>query len=295
MMDRVEKPLVWLTAAAMVLAAGAALPSPALAQVSGLAQSASHAGADLGATASASPKLSPPPSSSGWTGLYVGGLFAGAWSKADATSTTVYNPAGFFTPSSVGPINASGIHALQSTKTPFGGEAGFNGQAGLAVIGLEGDFNVAHVDESASTTAVYVCCAPTTFTITQSVKTRWIVTVRGRAGAAIGRALVFGTAGLAMTDLDYEAVFTDTYASTHENGGINETQKALVLGGGIEFKGGAHWSLKGEYLHADFGTLTTTSHNLTAYTPPIAFPATVFTHSTTFRFDLLRVGINVGF
>jgi len=41
-----------------------------------------------------------------------------------------------------------------------------------------------------------------------------------------------------------------------------------------------HWGWQGEYLRASFGGASThTSTNLTAFTPPIAFPTNVFTHS----------------
>jgi outer membrane immunogenic protein len=50
--------------------------------------------------------------------------------------------------------------------------------------------------------------------------------------------------------------------------------------------------VKAEYLHVDFGSIPTTSTNLTAFTPPIAFPTNVFTHSVHLTDDIVRLGLN---
>jgi outer membrane immunogenic protein len=286
----------WFFSVAIALAAGIGHPSAASAQVSGSAEAPRPLPAIVAVTPETvrpSQAKSPAAGSPHWAGVYFGGLAGGASGRADAATTTVRD--GYFADSSVPAIAVSGMHSLRPHKPAFGGEAGFNTQIAIAIVGVEGDFNVQKLNASQFTTAEYPCCAPETFTITQSVKTSWMFSMRGRAGVAIGSAWVFGTAGLAMTDFDYEARFSDTYANTHESGGIADTQTALVVGGGVEVKGGAHWSIKGEYLHADFGTFSTTSANLTAYTPPIAFPRSVFTHTTSFRLDVVRVGLNVGF
>jgi outer membrane immunogenic protein len=41
-----------------------------------------------------------------------------------------------------------------------------------------------------------------------------------------------------------------------------------------------------------FGSTTVSSSNLTAFTPPIAFPTNVFTHTMDLKSDVVRVGVN---
>jgi hypothetical protein len=56
------------------------------------------------------------------------------------------------------------------------------------------------------------------------------------------------------------------------------TQGPPEAGVGGEYALMNGWSVKAEYLYVDLGRVSTTSANLTAFTPPIAFPANVFTH-----------------
>lgn len=245
------------------------------------------------APAPAAASMTPPPSTASWTGLYVGGLVGNGMGKADAVSSVVYTPGGYFAQSSANSVNANGAQAIEPSHALFGGEAGFNGQVGKAVIGVEGDFTSLKFDETTTDTVVYPDFAPTSYTLSQSVKTTWMVTIRGRAGVAAGPALIYGTGGLAFTDFEYDALFTDTFAAVHESGLIQEKPKKFVYGGGVEVKVGAHASVKGEFLRVDFGDFTTTSANLTSDEGP--FLSSVFTHSTNFVVNALRFGVNVGF
>src|SRR5437870_13556070 len=116
-----------------------------------------------------------------------------------------------------------------------------------------------HLRSSQSTTAVYPCCSPTAFTVTQSIKTNWLLTARPRVGYATGHALLYATGGVAVTKLNYQEVFTDTFATARETGGSNKSKTGWVGGAGIEYQltNNKHWSVKGEYLYADFGRTTT--------------------------------------
>ncbi|GAB3347486.1 outer membrane protein [Lysobacter tyrosinilyticus] len=54
-------------------------------------------------------------------------------------------------------------------------------------------------------------------------------------------------------------------------------------------------SFKAEYLYADFGKVSGTSTNLTAFTPSQNFPSNVFTHTADLRLNVFRVGLNYRF
>jgi hypothetical protein len=53
------------------------------------------------------------------------------------------------------------------------------------------------------------------------------------------------------------------------------------------------WSIKAEYLYADFGATSTNSNNFVS--SGVAIPATSFTHSDNLKANILRVGINYRF
>lgn len=228
-------------------------------------------------------------------GFYVGGYLGGSHGDSDAQTTTVFSPTGYFASSSVPAIATAGAQNLSANGFSGGGQVGFNFQHKNFVVGFETDFGSMDLSASKSTTATYPCCAPTNFTVTQTVETSWLFTLRPRIGFVAGPALFYGTGGLAMTDVNYTALFTDTFATAHESGGKDNNQVGWTGGGGVEVKVGAHWSVKGEYLYADFGSLSNTSTNLTAFTPPIAFPTNVFTHTADLRAHNYRFGFNFHF
>lgn len=228
-------------------------------------------------------------------GLYIGGYAGGNPSTSDAHTFTVFSPTGYFASSSVPAIAGVGNQSLSPNSFSGGGTVGLNLQHNALVIGAEADFGSMSMSASKTGSATYPCCAPTSFTITQTIKTGWLITVRPRVGFAAGPVLFYGTGGLATTNVNYQAVFTDTFATAHENGGVDNTQNGWAAGGGAEIKLHRRWSVKGEYLHADFGQVATTSTNLTAFTPPISFPSNVFTHNADLESNLFRFGINLHF
>lgn len=234
-------------------------------------------------------------SSSDWTGVYIGGYLGGNFNRSSANTSTVFNSSGYFAASSVTAINSSGAQKLDPNGFTGGATLGYNYQSGRFLIGAETDFGALTGKKTATTTTVYPCCSPTSFTIAQSVKTDWIFTARPRVGVIAGNALFYGTGGLAVTKIDYNARFTDNFATANESGAINKTRAGWTAGGGVEYKVANKWSVKGEYLFADFRRATTTSTNLTAFTPPTAYPSNVFTHSIYSKNHMLRFGVNYHF
>jgi outer membrane immunogenic protein len=228
-------------------------------------------------------------------GFYVGVNVGGNSGHSDAKTTTVFSPTGYFASSSVPAIATVGAQGLGANGILGGGQAGINFQRHAFVFGLEADFGGMNLSQSKTGTATYPCCAPTAFTITQFVGTSWLFTLRPRIGFTGGPLMVYGTGGLAATNVEYTAVFTDTFATAHESSRKTSTQSGWAAGGGAELKLGHRWSAKGEYLRADFGDLSSTSTNLTAFTPRIAFPTNVFTHKANLTGNIYRFGLNYHF
>ncbi len=207
-----------------------------------------------------------------WKGFYAGGNVGVTAARATADTSTVFSSTGYFANSSVATINLGGRQKLQPNRFNGGGQVGYNWQSGHIVYGVEADFGAMPLSNAVAFSSNYPCCPPTTFTLSQSLKTRWLFTPRPRLGYTIGHALLYATGGVAVTDVNYQALFTDTFASAHENGN-------------------KHWSIKGEYLYAQFLRGTATSTNLTA-PATTAWPQNVFTHSLELHTHIIRGGIN---
>ena len=237
----------------------------------------------------------PPPAPANWSGFYVGGFAGGSFARASANTSTIFSPTGYFATSSPPAINVTGTQRLKPNGVNAGIEAGYNHQAGHFVIGAEADFGVLTGSKTQTNSNLYPCCAPTNFTVAQSVKNKWLFTARPRAGFTAVKALFYVTGGLALTNVNYSAVFTDTFATASESGSISKTRLGWTAGGGIEAKIAPKWSAKAEYLFADFRRVSTTSTNLTAFAPPIAFPTNIFTHSIYLKENVVRFGINYHF
>lgn len=232
-------------------------------------------------------------------GFYIGGVGGVAHGSSDVFTGTVFVPiVGYFSNLSIPDIATAGTQKPTSTGFTGGFTSGYNWQSGHVVAGFEVDFGSMHLNGSKSSTVTYTCCPMANLTVLQTVKTDWLFTARPRLGLASGHWLVYGTGGFAATNRNYQALFTDTFATAHENGGISGSTDGWIAGGGVEaqFGNGGHWSIKGEFLHADFSSATTTSTNLTAFgPPPLSFPSNIFTHSTDLTTNMGRVGLNFRF
>jgi outer membrane immunogenic protein len=233
---------------------------------------------------------------SDWKGFYIGANVGGAFGGSNARTSTVTDPSGYFADSSVPAVNAVGDQHIDLNGFTGGGQIGYNGTVGKTfLVGLEADFGSLNLGESTSGTAEYPCCAGTFFTVNQRVSTSWLFTARPRVGITFGKALVYGTAGLAVTNIRHQELFTDTFANALEFGGNKENRTGWTAGGGVEFKLASHWSAKGEYLYTGFGKVSSTSTNLTADVAPGSFPTNVFTHSADFHANIVRAGLNYRF
>lgn len=227
-----------------------------------------------------------------WTGFYIGVNGGGAWGHSDPKTSTVFSPTGYFATSSVPAIGAIGAQHVSTSGGIAGGQLGYNWQFGATVLGIEADIDWLGLSGSTTGSGIYPCCAPTAFTITSSVKSDWLFTLRPRLGFAVDHWLFYATGGLAVADVKANFLFTDTFATALESGAISQTRAGWTVGAGAEYAFAGPWSVKVEYLHVDLGNVSTTSTNLTAFTPPIAFPTNVFSHSVNLTTDIVRAGIN---
>jgi outer membrane immunogenic protein len=169
-----------------------------------------------------------------WTGFYLGGQVGGAWGHDDAS---LVNP---------GVPVAINFPFIINTKSVIGGaHAGYNVQFNQFVLGVEGSVDWTDLRD---TSVVGICPL---FCGTFMTKTDVQGSIRGRAGIAFDRALIYATGGLAFANI------RNTYDTTAFGGGfasISTTRTGGTVGGGIQYAITNNWSVRGEYRYTDFGS-----------------------------------------
>ena len=234
-----------------------------------------------------------------WKGFYVGANVGGAFGGSNARTTTIDPPGGYFGASDIPQIAAAGKQDIGLDGFTGGVQLGYNATAGKTfLIGAEFDFGGLNLESTKTAGAVYDCCAPASFSVTQKVGAGWLLTVRPRVGITVRKALVYGTGGLAVTNIHDRVLFIDNDTNALEGGGRNENKAGWTVGGGVEYQVKSHWSVKGEYLYAEFGKVSATSTNLVTNdgtSSDVAFPQNVFTHSADLHANISRAGINYRF
>lgn len=176
--------------------------------------------------------------------LAFAGLLTGTASAADlyvpspdqAIVTTSADWTGFYIGAHAGYADFDAAHDgddsdLATLNGWLGGvQAGYNAQFDSIVLGVEADLSAAGILEGSDTDHW-----------NEEDGINALATLRGRLGFAVGDLLLYGTAGLAVANLD-------TYDEAQTIGG-------WVAGVGAEYMVTDTVSLKAEYLYTNFGTV----------------------------------------
>lgn len=237
--------------------------------------------------------------SSDWSGFY-GGLFAGG-ATGSGSLTTAVDPVEnvYFLVTSVDSIKANG-KASPSANSGLGGVTlGINSEYGEAlglpvVIGIEADAGALDLTASSRKTVTYPCCAPDAYRIVQSVHASGLYTLRARAGLADRDGLFYVTAGLAATTMNLHARLNDSFGADERPpfGRANDFHAGWVAGLGYEWRLTELWSIKGEYLHADFGSVHTTATEFITDPNTTQDVTSKIHHSGGVSTEILRIGVN---
>ncbi len=233
-----------------------------------------------------------------WTGFYAGFNAGGALGSSNAQTSTVYSTTGWFAPSSPPAIAITGNQNMNPKGYVLGGQFGYNWQiAPRWVLGAEADYGAFETSDSATGTTVYPCCSPYTFTVTQSVSTNWMATIRPRVGyAATRRSLLFLSGGAAETRFSYTSLFTDDQADNIESASASVLKTGWTVGGGWEYALDKRWSARTEYLYADFGSVSNVGTVMTSNYPyTYTWPANIFAHTATLSSNVARIAVNYRF
>jgi outer membrane immunogenic protein len=237
-------------------------------------------------------KAPPPPPPApvySWTGFYVGGNAGGVWGQVDESLGLTGSWVG--RPETPALLNA-GSQGLRGSGFIGGGQVGFNVQSGPAVFGIEAD-----IDSGRMLASKPISNVPnpsvTSYSIGADARTSWMATVRGRAGVAFDRLLLYVTGGLAVANDNFSQTLVQTTGGAFvQTGSPSATKDVGIFGGGVEYAFGNGWSLKGEYLHADLGRLAA---NSVCPVPSTGCGGFTGNHSDKLRIDIARAGINYKF
>jgi outer membrane immunogenic protein len=174
-----------------------------------------------------------------WTGFYVGVNGGGMFR---ANNNNGYNNAFFFG----GAAPVVGFNNNNNNgRFLVGGQAGVNWQVSQFVFGIEGDGQALLGGRRNDFPGA-----------SGGNSTGFLGTVRGRAGIAFDRFLVYGTGGVAFGNSGYPNVAVATvggipgYFTANNN---NSSRVGYALGGGVEYAFLNNWSVKVEYLFTDLG------------------------------------------
>lgn len=193
-----------------------------------------------------------------WTGAYVG---AHAGIIVDGGATYTYTVAGNFEPA--GRPRPTDL----SDEAVYGIHAGYLHQFGQIVAGLE-----ASATFSDASGVLKENTPPVGNDYQTKSEAGNLYAITGRLGYAFDRLMVYGKAGYAWTDVDFEATFFNKDGPGGTNGSKVRIANGFdfdgpVVGAGIEYAFTKNVTLGIEYLHYDFGdtgvaTLATTNSGI---------------------------------
>jgi outer membrane immunogenic protein len=116
----------------------------------------------------------------------------------------------------------------------------------------------------------------------------WLASVRGRAGLAFDRFMLYGTGGVAFAEFSTDIEDGDELFDDDSGDDDGETEVGWVAGGGVEFLVTDNVSLGAEYLHYSFDDIDSPTFTATAGGTP-------FATSGDADIDVIRGRVNVKF
>jgi outer membrane immunogenic protein len=214
------------------------------------------------------PELFAPPAF--WPGFYIGGHAGAAFGDTGVNDGFTY----------VGDPSFNG--SLGSVGFIGGAQAGYNVQRDHIVFGLEGDIGYLGIPASKTVSFNPGSCVghysdgstvPYTGTICDidgkySSSTDLYGDLTGRLGYAVDRTLFYAKGGVAFLNAGFKANYAGQSCKTLNTCGAggpstfnydhSDTLAGWTLGAGVEYALTPSWSLKAEYQHFDFGTISYT-------------------------------------
>jgi outer membrane immunogenic protein len=250
---------------------------------------------------------------SNWAGFYIGGSAGYGWGSESNTLTIADGPtainchfcADIIGGNDVGLAQGAGSSDFRPRGFVGGVLLGYNLQNSNWVYGVEVDFQSFNQQQT-NTSAVQLpansgfgnCgAAACVGNFSSSVKSDWLATIRPRVGYIWNNTLVYGTAGLAISNLSFAQTYSDNIFLPLGTGGsmsssASATRIGWTIGAGIERVIGANWSAKLEYLYVRFDGLNSSGMLQDAIPVDFANFANNIDHLSE---NIVRVGISYRF
>jgi outer membrane immunogenic protein len=217
------------------------------------------------------PVIEPPFS---WTGFYIGVHAGGTFGDNDAQIRI--NGVPYFVNGSDDPFK------LSADGFEGGAQIGYNWQMDAFVFGIEADLGAMGASDATGGTGdpQYWNGLGTDYD--------WLATVRGRLGYAWDRTLIYGTAGLAISNFSDTYHFQETTVPDNfTDRSWSDTATGWTIGGGVEYAVTNNVFLRVEGLYVDLGSTTV---DLSQNFPPDQADAEI-----DHAFGVARVGLNYRF
>ncbi|HEY6254312.1 MAG TPA: outer membrane beta-barrel protein [Xanthobacteraceae bacterium] len=251
----------------------------------------------------------PPKPIYNWTGFYIGGNVGYSWGRGDTdfsdSSTSVSNefrgvpPLTLVLGTTVTTTTAGAVSGSADINGIVGGgQVGYNAQYNNWVVGLEAD-----IQGTGQRGSLTLLDPVNNVLATVNDKMPWFATFRARVGLTPAPTwLLYVTGGGAVAGIDQDlAVGPPGGPMTVLS--ANTTRLGWVVGGGAEAAiENTNWTVKGEFLHMDFGSVGSaapgTSTTTTVPNAPILGFSTVTVTTTSGAFNtrvtdnVVRVGLN---
>jgi outer membrane immunogenic protein len=196
-----------------------------------------------------------PPAVYSWTGFYVGASVGGHAGHGSDPAVFGFNT--WFGP----PDNTTAANAWPNTLKPSGfaggGQVGYNWQVSNFVFGAEADI-VGLTGTASRNIAFPINFGSQSSFVGDSAKDNWMATLRARGGLAFDRLLLYVTGGAAFSNWSIGHSYSDQAGATPTNVSTSTTRSGWTVGGGLEYAITNNWTVRGQYLYANFGTFNNT-------------------------------------
>ena len=230
-----------------------------------------------------------------WSGTYVGGSIGAIDGRAKTGASTSEGFTGsYFTSPDAEQIAGETRGSLSGSQPVAGLFGGIGRQYDHLYLGIEASIDSLHFDESRSSGAVYISNTTGAFVNDISIKADYQAMLRARVGWAQDRWMTYVTGGVAATRIKLDASFTDDFLGPGARGHDTdkETRLGWVAGVGGEYALSDKWSIRAEYLYADYGKVDTSA---VVTSPSFPLLANDLKNSVDFRTQSLTIGLSYRF
>lgn len=231
------------------------------------------------------------PSEYDWSGFYAGATVGGAWSDVSSHATGQPGDGLIVLPVADAEFISQTGETSDSNATATGSiEAGWNWQSGELLLGIETDYGWFSLDEQRSRTyqSALLISPPVTSNTREQVTSDWIWTLRPRVGYVRGPLLIYATAGLAATEVEYAFEYDDTQSPAATGRfEASDTKTGWTAGLGGAYMLTPNIIVKGEWLYADFGSIRVSGETSQGFAQ--------ITSEADIKANILRVGFDYKF